>query len=70
VFFNPKGGDTSSLVCEDKNGQTLQVSEPRLVSRVLMYFAPYTEFGNISELRQLEPNLLQKALNSAVKKRN
>jgi len=69
VDFNDKG-ELQKLVFEDKNGQTLEVAEERLVSRCLMYFAKYTDFGNVAELRKLAPNLLEQALNTAIPKRN
>jgi hypothetical protein len=78
-FGNILGGESGTdvigqrlekLVFTDKNGQTLEVVEQRLISRVLMYFAKYTEFGKVSELRSLKPDLLQQALSDAIPKRN
>lgn len=54
VEFNDKGG-IAKLVFEDKNGQTLEVADKRLVSRCLMYYAKHTDFGKVAELRALEP---------------
>jgi hypothetical protein len=62
--------DTTKIVFEDKNGQSLEVADPRLVSRVLMYYAKYTEFKSVAELRKLAPDVLQQALNTAIGKRN
>jgi len=72
VMFKEKDGEQeiAKLVFEDKNGQTLEVSDRRLISRCLMYYAKYTEFKNISELRKLAPNILESVLNEAIPKRN
>lgn len=72
VMFREKDGkqEIDKLVFEDKNGQTLEVSGKRLISRVLMYYAKYTEFKNVSELRKLAPNILESVLNEAIPKRN
>jgi hypothetical protein len=79
IFGNILGGESGTdvvgqrlekLTFTDKNGQTLELKEHRLISRVLMYFAKYTEFGKVSELRSLKPDLLQQALSGAIPKRN
>jgi hypothetical protein len=69
VMFNDKQ-ELAKIVFEDKNGQSLEVSEPRLVSRVLMYYAKHTDFKKVAELRKLAPDVLQQALNTAIPKRN
>jgi hypothetical protein len=68
VFFNEKK-ELAKLVFEDKNGQTLEVSDKRLVSRCLMYYAKYTDF-KVSELRELNEDVLEKVLNGAIPKRD
>jgi hypothetical protein len=70
VLFDEKTQKLAKVVFEDKNSQSLEISEPRLVSRTLMYFAKYTEFKNVAELRKLAPDLLQQTLNEAIPKRN
>lgn len=60
----------SKLVLEDKNGQTLEVSDKRLVSRLFMYLAKYTEGLTVSNLRALPANQLEAALNGAIEKRD
>lgn len=69
VFFDDKQHLTK-LVLEDKNGQTLEVADKRLVSRVFMYLAKYTEGLTVANLRTLSPNQLEAALNGAIEKRN
>jgi hypothetical protein len=73
VMFNEtREHDSSSIskiVFEDRNGQSLEISDGRLVSRVLMYYAKYTDFKNVAELRKLAPDVLQQALNTAIPKR-
>jgi hypothetical protein len=72
VIFNEIDGklQLAKIVLEDENGQSLEVSDKRLVSRVLMYLAKYTSFGNVAALRELEPDVLQAALNGAIEKRD
>jgi hypothetical protein len=70
VLFDDKSKDLAKIIFEDKNGQSLEIAEPRLVSRVLMYFAKYTEFKNVAGLREQAPDILQAALNEAIPKRN
>jgi hypothetical protein len=70
VMFDEKTKELAKIVFEDKNGQSLEIVDPRLVSRVLMYYAKYTEFKNVAELRKLAPDVLQQALNIAIGKRN
>ena len=70
VIFKEGSDEIQKLVFEDKNGQTLEVSDKRLVSRCLMYYAKYTEFKNVSELRALKPNILEQVLNEAIPKRS
>jgi hypothetical protein len=70
VMLNEQTKDLAKIVFEDKNGQTLEIADHRLVSRVLMYYAKYTEFKNVAELRKLAPDVLQQALNTAIGKRN
>ena len=68
VMFNERQ-QLAKIILEDQNGQSLEVADKRLVSRVLMYLAKYTAFGNVAALRELEPDVLQAALNIAIEKR-
>jgi hypothetical protein len=69
-MFKENNQDIAKLVFEDKNGQTLEVSDKRLVSRCLMYYAKHTEFKNVADLRKLALNILESVLNEAIPKRN
>jgi hypothetical protein len=59
------------LVLSDKRGHKLEVKGRRLVHRVMMYLQPWTSFGSLGALAELEenqPDKLQDTLTRAAKK--
>jgi hypothetical protein len=59
------------LVLSDKRGHKLEVKGKRLVHRVLQYLQPWTSFGSVGALAELEeadPQKLQATLTHAAKK--
>jgi hypothetical protein len=58
------------LVLSDKNGHKLEVKGRRLVHRVMQYLQPWTSFGSVGKLAELEetPDKLQDTLTRAAKK--
>jgi len=59
------------LVLSDKQGHKLEVKSRRLVHRVMQYLQPWTSFGNVSALTDLENSdvpKLQETLSWAAKK--